>query len=395
MNERPTPGPGPMLSGIKVLDLTTVVFGPYCTQTLADLGAEVTKVESPGSGDMARITGAAAVTPGMSPLFMAYNRGKRSIALDLKAEADAAVMRALIAESDVMVVNVRGKALDRLGLGYEAVRAIKPDIIYVHCVGFGQDGPYADQPAYDDVIQAASGATSLLPRVDGNPALRFLPMLAADKVSGLHAVYATLAALFHHQRTGEGQQVEVPMLEAFTSFTLSEHLGGLTFDPPVGPACYTRSLEPGRQPFPTKDGHIVMIPFSYESWKSLFDFLGDPDFITDPRYKDTATRVAAWPQLFQRLTELTPRRTSAELLERCHAAQIPAQEARQIEGVFDDPHLAATGFFRRRQHPSEGTWVELAPPVRFGAMPPLELSQPPTLDADGPAIRARLADKTD
>jgi crotonobetainyl-CoA:carnitine CoA-transferase CaiB-like acyl-CoA transferase len=395
MTETAPNTPGPMLSGIKVLDLTTVVFGPYCTQIMADLGAEVTKVESPGSGDMARITAAAAVTPGMSPLFMAYNRGKRSIALDLKTSEDAAVMRALIAESDVMVVNVRGKALEKLGLGYEAVQAIKPDIIYVHCVGFGQDGPYADQPAYDDVIQAASGATSLLPRVDGNPALRFLPMLTADKVSGLHAAYATLAALFHHQRTGEGQRVEVPMLESFTSFTLSEHLGGLTFDPPIGPACFARTLEPDRQPFPTKDGHIVLIPSSHASWKMLFDLLDDPDFFADPRYEDTAFRVAAWPRLFQRLAELTPRQTTAEILKRCHAMQIPAQEARQIETVLDDPHLTATGFFRRREHPSEGSWIELAQPVKFGAMPPLDLSQPPNHDADGPAIRARLAGKPD
>jgi crotonobetainyl-CoA:carnitine CoA-transferase CaiB-like acyl-CoA transferase len=387
--------PGPMLSGIKVLDLTTVVFGPYCTQIMADLGAEVTKVESPGMGDMARITGAAAVTPGMSPLFMAYNRGKRSIALDLKAEADAAVMRALIAEADVFVVNVRGKALEKLGLGYDAVRAIKPDIVYVHCVGFGQDGPYADLPAYDDVIQAASGATSLLPRVDGNPAPRFMPMLVADKVSGLHAAYATLAALFHRQRTGEGQRVEVPMLEAFASFNLGEHLGGLTFDPPIGPACYTRQIEPSRQPFPTADGHVVMILGSLEGYKRIFALLGDPDSMADPRFTDPAALMAAQPQLYKRLAELTPRCTTAEILECCHAAQIPAQEARSIESTFDDPHLAATGFFRRREHPSEGAWFELAQPVKFGAFAPRDLSQPSHLDADGPAIRARLAAKPD
>jgi crotonobetainyl-CoA:carnitine CoA-transferase CaiB-like acyl-CoA transferase len=387
--------PGPMLSGIKVLDLTSVVFGPYCTQIMADLGAEVTKVESPGMGDMVRITGAAAVTPGMSPLFMAYNRGKRSIALDLKAEADAEVMRALIAESDVFVVNVRGKPLERLGLDYEAVRAIRPDIVYVHCVGYGQDGPYANLPAYDDVIQAASGATSLLPRVDGNPAPRFMPMLVADKVSGLHAAYATLAALFHRQRTGEGQRVEVPMLEAFASFNLAEHLGGLTFDPPIGPACYTRQIEPSRQPFPTADGYVVIIVGTLAGFKRIFDLLGDSDFMADPRFADPAAVMAALPELFQRLAELTPRRTTAEILECCHAAQIPAQEARSIETTFDDPHLAATGFFRRREHSSEGGWFELAQPVKFGALPPLDLAQPPTLDADGPAIRARLAGKPD
>ena len=179
-----------MLQGIKVIDLTTVVFGPYCTQVLADLGADVIKVESPGAGDAFRWAGIPAATPGMGPQFMALNRGKRSIALNLKDEADNAVMRGLRADADVLVVNVRGKALERLGLDYDAVRAIRPDIIYVHCVGFGQDGPYADLQAYDDVIQAASGTATLLPRVDGNPRPRYLPSLVADKVAGLHAAWS-------------------------------------------------------------------------------------------------------------------------------------------------------------------------------------------------------------
>ncbi|MEY4952403.1 MAG: hypothetical protein RL299_827, partial [Pseudomonadota bacterium] len=217
-----------MLEGIKVIDLTSVVFGPYCTQILADLGAEVIKVESPGVGDPFRWSAAAPVTPGMAPGFIALNRGKRSVALDLKAEADRAVMRRLLAEADLFVVNVRGKALERLGLDYEAVKAIRPDIIYVHCVGFGQDGPYADLQAYDDVIQAASGTATLLPRADGDPRPRYLPSLIADKVAGLHGAQGALAALFHRERTGEGQLVEVPMFEAFTSFMLLEHLGGQT-----------------------------------------------------------------------------------------------------------------------------------------------------------------------
>lgn len=380
----------PMLHGIKVLDLTSVVFGPYCTQTLADLGAEVTKVESPPGGDMLRWSARSGKNPGLAPMFLAFNHGKRSIVLDLKTEPDAEVMRALLAEADVFVVNVRGKALERLGLDYAAVKAIRPEIVYVHCVGYGQDGPYADLPAYDDVIQAASGATSLLSRVDGNPQPRYLPSLVADKVAGLHAAYATIAALFHRERTGEGQYVEVAMLETFSHFLLSEHLGGMTFDPPNGPPGYARQFDPDRKPFRTADGYVTLIPHTLESWDKIFHMLGDPGFLDDPRFADGSSRLANIAAMYQRIAELTPQLTSAELLERCATAQIPAQLARDLADIPNDPHLMATGFFRRREHPSEGPWLELAPPVKFGAYRRPEPTQPPALDQDGPAIRSGL-----
>lgn len=382
-----------MLKGIKVVDLTTVVFGPYCTQILADLGADVIKVETLGSGDILRWAAKSARTPGMSPAFFGFNRGKRSIALDLKQPEDNAIIQQLLAEADVFVANVRGKPLDRLGLDYESVKAIRPDIIYVHCVGFGQDGPYADLQAYDDVIQAASGVTTLLPEVDGNASPRFLPSLIADKVSGLHAAYAAIAALFHRERTGEGQKVEVPMYEAFTSFMLSEHLGGLTFDPPVGPTGYRRQLDPDRQPFPTADGHIVMVAYTYDAWDRIFTLLDDPDFLNQPRFEGPQARNAAMPEMYRRIAELTQRFTTADLLARCHAVEIPAQPVKDIPGVLADPHLNAVGLFEKRQHPSEGTYHEIAPPVRFGAMPMQDRRVPPRLDQDGPAIRAELADK--
>lgn len=382
-----------MLKGIKVVDLTTVVFGPYCTQILADLGAEVIKVETPGSGDVLRWAAKSAQTPGMSPAFFGFNHGKRSIALDLKQPDDSAVIRQLLAEADVFVANVRGKPLERLGLDYDAVRAIRPDIIYVHCVGFGQDGPYADLQAYDDVIQAAAGVTSLLPEVDGNSAPRFFPSLIADKVSGLHAAYAAIAALFHRERTGEGQKVEVPMYEAFTSFMLSEHLGGLTFDPPVGPPGYRRQLDPDRQPLPTADGHIVMVAYTYDAWDRIFALLEAPDFLQDPRFEGPQARAAAMPEMYRRMAELTRQFTTEDLIARCHAAQIPAQPVKDIPGVLADPHLNAVGLFQQREHPSEGRYHEMVQPVRFGAMPPVERRAPPLLDQDGPTIRAELARK--
>jgi len=379
-----------MLEGIKVVDLTSVVFGPYCTQILADLGADVTKVETPGAGDAFRWSAAAPVTPGMAPGFMAVNRGKRSIALDLKDPADLKVMHDLLRQADVFAVNVRGKALERLGLDYASVKALRPDIVYLHCVGFGQTGPYADLQAYDDVIQAATGTTTLLPRVDGNPAPRYLPSLIADKVAGLHGAYAALAALFHRQRSGEGQYIEVPMFEAFTSFMMLEHLGGQTFDPPVGDVGYARQIDPYRQPFPTSDGYISIVIYRPDAWDRVFALLGDPGFLEDPRFTDIRARTKHQDALYQRMAELTPQFTTAKLLELCHAEQLPAQPVNDLGAVIDDAHLNAVGFFNRREHPSEGTYVEQAQPVRFGAGVPNERSAPPRLGEHSDLIRNEL-----
>lgn len=357
----------PMLDGIRVVDLTTVVFGPYCTKILADLGADVIKVEAPGLGDTFRYAGRPAATPGMGPAWMALNRGKRSVTLDLKDADDHALMIDLLRESDVLVVNVRGKALSRLGLDYAALRAINPRLIYMHCVGFGQDGPYADLQAYDDVIQAASGTTTLLGRVDGDPRPRYLPSLIADKVAGLHAAYATLAALYHRERTGQGQRVEVPMFEAFTNFMMMEHLGGLTFDPPNAPAGYARQLDPDRQPFPTADGHISIVAYTDDAWARIFTLLDQPDFLESAGLSDWRARSANHARLYQALASFTPNFTTVDLVTRCHAAQIPAQAVRDLNTMLEEPHLRATGFFRQRKHPSEGVLNELGNPVRFGA----------------------------
>lgn len=381
-----------MLSGVKVVDLTSVVFGPYATHILADLGADVIKVETPLGGDAYRWSGKAAATPGMSPGFLAINRGKQSIALDLKKPDDLAQMRALLSDADVFVLNVRGKAVERLGLDYAAVKAINPDIIYAHCVGFGQDGPYADLQAYDDVIQAASGTASLLPRVDGNPRARYLPSLIADKVAGLHAAYAILAAVIHRMRTGEGQKVEIPMFEAFTNFMLLEHLAGLTFDPPNAPEGYFRQIDPDRQPFPTADGFISIVAYTDEAWPRVFDLLGAPQFLNDDRFATRKLRTVNLPLLYQEMARLTPAFTTAELVSKCHAAQIPAQPVRDLGDIMEDPHLAATGFFARQKHPSEGDYFAMAHPVRFEY--PLEATDKhaPGLDSAGATLRAARSD---
>jgi crotonobetainyl-CoA:carnitine CoA-transferase CaiB-like acyl-CoA transferase len=371
-----------MLDGLKVVDLTTVVFGPYCTQILSDLGADVTKVETPGSGDVIRWSGRAAVTPGMSPVFMALNRGKRSVALDLKRAADLERMKRLLADADVFVVNVRGQALKRLGLDYEAVKALNPRIIYAHCVGFGQTGPYADLQAYDDVIQAASGVASLLPRVDGNPRPRYIPSLIADKVAGLHAAYAVLAAITHRLRTGAGQHIEIPMFEAFTHFMMLEHLGGLTFDPPNAPPGYSRQLDPDRQPFPTCDGHVSIVAYSDDAWFRLFEVLGAPTFLDQPQFATRKLRVDNLAQLYRGAAELTVQFRSGELIDKCHAADLPAMAVRDLSQIMDDPHLQATGFFEPDEHPTEGRHFALARPVKFASAPARKQAHAPLLGAD-------------
>jgi len=373
-----------MLSGVKVLDLTTVVFGPYATHILSDLGAEVLKIEAPETGDISRWLGPPAKTPGMSPTFFAINGGKRSAVLDLKQLHELETMHKLTAECDVFVLNVRGRAAARLGLDYASVKARNPVVIYVHCVGFGQDGPYADQPAYDDVIQAASGATSLAGRVDGDPRARYMPSLIADKVSGLHAAYATLAAIVHKLRTGEGQYVEVPMFEAFTQFMLVEHLGGLTFDPPSGPVCYFRQIDPDRQPFPASDGYISIVPYTEQSWPKLLTALGVPETLDDERFATREARMANLGALYRLLATLTVTRTVAELVGLCREIDLPAQPARDIATIREDEHLAASGFFTRREHPVEGAFHEMKHPVSFAAWPARERGLPPELGEHEP-----------
>ena len=382
-----------MLSGIRIIDLTTVIFGPYATQMLADLGAEIIKVETPGVGDISRHLGSGIPDPTMGSVHLTVNRGKRSIALDLKQPEDAATLRGLIATADVFFHNVRGKAIARLGFDYDGCKAIKSDIIYVHGTGFGQDGPYADLQAYDDVIQAATGTTSLLPRVDGNPRPRYLPSLIADKIAGQFGAQAILAALIHKLRTGEGQEVEVPMFECFASFMLTEHLRDATLDPPLGPAGYPRQLDPARQPFPTADGYLAIVPYTAESTARLLALLGSEALLASPDFEAAKAKGQQMPLVYEEIARKTPARTNAEWLALFAANDIPAMAARDLQDILDDPHFVATGFFRRREHPDVGGFFEMQPPVKYGAAPARDLGFAPKVGGDGEAIRAELAER--
>lgn len=258
--------PGP-LDGIRVIDMTTVLLGPYGTQILGDMGADVIKVEAPPTGDIARNMGAVR-NPGMGGSYLNVNRNKRSIALDLKQDEAKAVLQRLIPTADVFVHNMRPQAIGRLGFSYEAVAGLKPDIVYVGAYGYGQQGPYRSRPAYDDAIQAASGLASLFKRQDGQA--RYVPATVADKIVGLTLSQAVAMALVHKERTGEGQFVEVPMLETLVSFNLVEHINGGAYDPPIGKMGYQRVVTSARRPFPTKDGYVCILPYNDKQWLNFF-----------------------------------------------------------------------------------------------------------------------------
>jgi crotonobetainyl-CoA:carnitine CoA-transferase CaiB-like acyl-CoA transferase len=386
------------LKGVRVLDMTSVVFGAYATQMLGDQGADVIKVEFPGGrrgsgGDIMRWAGhpPAGAPEDLGPIFMTINRNKRSVLLNLKAPDEAAALRALLKTCDVFAVSVRYDGLRRLGLDYEAVKAIRPDIVYAHGAGYGAEGPYAGEPAYDDLIQSASGLADLLPRVDGDPTPRLIPTLIADKVAGLFMAQAITAALFHRQRTGEGQFVETPMLECITSFTLAEHFYGHVYEPPTGPWAYTRVANPERKPFATKDGHIGLLPYTDAQWDQFFAAAGMADtFGKDPRFCDYKTRARHVRELYGLVEEITPSRTTDEWLALLKPLQIPVVRMNRLEDLQADPHLAAVGLFERYEHPDAGTYVSLRPPVKFSATPANIRRHPPKLGEHTQELLAEL-----
>jgi crotonobetainyl-CoA:carnitine CoA-transferase CaiB-like acyl-CoA transferase len=364
------------LDGVRVIDMTSVLFGAYTSQILGDLGADVVKVESPGSkpgqgGDIFRYTGKPAKTPGMGPIFQHFNRNKRSVLIDLTTAEGKESLAKLLSTADVFITNVRMAGLAKLGFDYDAVRALKPDIVYVHCAGFGSDGPYAKLQAYDDLIQAASGATDLLSRVDGNPAPRYQPTLVADKSSGLYAAYATLAALFHHQRARQGQFVEVPMFECFTYFNMTENLYGHTFVPPTGSYGYSRVFNPNRKPYRTMDGYLAILPYSDAQWDDFFEIGGMPPgtFTQNPRYATYAMRTENIAEIYAMIEEVAATRTTDDWVRLLSERNVPCMRVRHLDEVMDDPHLVQTNFFQRRQHPSEGEYIALRHPVRFSETP--------------------------
>lgn len=356
--------PGP-LDGIKVIDLTTVIAGPYATQTLGDMGADVLKIEPPG-GDIMRAPGPAR-SPGMGAAFINCNRNKRSIALDMKSAQDLARLRELIADADIFIHNMRMGAARRNGLDPETLLAGHPRLIYCAIVGFGQDGPYRDRPAYDDVIQAAAGWAALAQRTGDAPV--YAPTIVADKTTALFAVGAINAALYHRAVSGEGQAIEVPMFEAMVSFLAVEHLGGRSFEPALGGSGYSRVLSRHRRPYRTSDGFIAVMPYTAAHWRALFQAAGCEDWATEPALDDGAARAAMIDTLYERLAECLLHRSCAEWLEIIDRIDVPCSAINTLDDLLDDPHLKATGFFETVEHPEEGRLVTTKPPIRFSRTP--------------------------
>ena len=354
------------LHGVRVVDMTTVLFGPYGTQWLGDMGADVIKVEGLG-GDSTRSTGPAR-HPGMAAVFLTNNRNKRSICIDVKQPEGLEVMKALIATADVFVTNVRPKAIQRLGLAYASVRDSNPRLVYCKAVGYGQDGPYAAYPAFDDTIQAMSGSAALQAEFVGEP--QFIGAAVADKASGIMLALATVAALRHAERTGDGQEVEVPMFEAMVSFNLVEHLYGATFVPPVTKPRYPRVVSKFRRPYKTLDGYLAVVPYNDGQWTKFFTLIGRPELMQERRFSTMAERTRNIDDLYELLANEVTKRTSAKWLELLREADIPAVPVKTLtELVEHDPHLKATGFFQQVEHPTEGTIVHTASPLRMSASP--------------------------
>ncbi len=353
------------LQGIRVLDLTTVMLGPFSTQILGEMGADVIKIEAPG-GDIGRWTGVGK-SPGMSAAHMMKGRNKRSVILDLKKPEACEPLRRLVETTDVFVHNIRPQAARRLGIDYDKIADWKSDIIYAAATGYGEDGPYVDKPAYDDLIQGASGLAALTGTVTGTP--RYGPSVLADKTVGLYLTYAITMALFHRERTGEGQRVHVPMYETFASFVMNEHMQGQTFAPPIGPAGYQRLLTPHRRPYPTADGFICVLPYNDKHWRRFFELTGRPDLSQDERFADQSSRSKNIDALYEIVGEIMTGRTSAEWLEVLEAADIPVMPMNTPEDLFECPHLQTVGMFPEVEHPTEGSFRHIKVPVHFSKTP--------------------------
>ncbi|MEM9570309.1 MAG: CoA transferase [Pseudomonadota bacterium] len=379
------------LAGVKIIDMSSVVLGPFATLIFGDLGADVIKIEAGQkgkAGDTMRYAGASP-TGDLGPIYTNLNRNKRSVQLDAKTEDGKAAIVEMLKSADVFFHNVRLAGMGRLGLDYDSVKAINPGIVYVHCAGFGPGGPYEKRQAYDDLIQGASGFAALnAMRSGGDP--EYAPSLVADKTVGLFATYATLAALYHKQKTGEGQFVSVPMLESFTFFNMVENLYGETFVPGNGKLAYSRSINANRKPYKTKDGYIGLVPYSDQQWEQFFEMGGKTDVFADPRFSSYSARTEHITELYAIIGEVALLKTTDEWLELLDEANIPAMRYNRMEDVLTDPHLAAVDFFSLRDHPDAGKYRAMRHPVQFSATPAEIALDPPTLGADTATVLASL-----
>ena len=354
------------LEGIKVVEMTSVVLGPYACQMLGDLGADVVKIEPPG-GDTNRNLGPYRNNPDMCSLYLTCNRNKRSVGLDMKSPAGLAAAKKLIEGADVLVHNFRPQAIEKLGLGYAVVGELNPDIIYCGAYGFSRRGPYGEKGALDDSIQAACGIAILQSQVEGEP--RYLPTIIGDKTTAMMVVQSVLAALFHRQRTGEGQQIEVPMFETMTAFVMAEHQWGQTFDPPIGSAGYPRLMSEHRRPYKTRDGYLAVLPYWDNHWQTFVEIAGRPELAQDPRFIDMKTRLENIGESYRVTGEIIATRTTREWLELLGNTRVPIMVVNSPDELMTDPHLVESGFWQELEHPTEGKLRMARPPATFSKSP--------------------------
>lgn len=362
----PAPHPthtAPPLAGFKIVDMSTVLMGPVATQVLGDYGADVIKVEPP-DGDVMRHAGASR-TPRMGAMYLANGRNKRSVVLDVKQPAGKQALLRLCESADLFIHNVRPAAMQRAGLGYNDLRAINPRIVYIALVGYSEHGPYANRPALDDIIQAASGVAGLFVRA-GLSEPMFIPMTMADRITGLTAVHTAIAALLMRERTGLGQSIEVPMFETLVQTLLGDHLNGKAFLPAIADSGYSRLLTPHRRPYRTLDGYIAATPYNDKQFRAFYAAIGRAGELDDnPKLASQAARASNYHEVYAQLAEIIATRTTDEWLALCHAHEVPCARVNSIEDLLDDPHLAAVNFFQETEHPTEGRIRQMRPSAHW------------------------------
>lgn len=363
------------LTGVRVLDLTSNFMGPYASLLLADMGADICKIEAPG-GDPTRGVGPCR-NPGMSAIFLHLNRNKRSMVLDLKSTQGAATLKRMIESTDVMLHSLRPKAMARLGLGYEEVRQINPRVIYCGAFGFGSGGPYADRPAYDDLIQAAVGMPVLQSRKAGPPC--YVATAIADRVVGMATCNAVAMALYYREKTGHGQSVAVPMFETFAHFVMGDHLYGYTFEPPIGDWGYARMMSEQRRPYRTLDGYVGVNIYTDRHWQRFFQAVGRAELAEDPRYGTIYGRTENIGELYELLARTFETRTTREWLHLLTEADIPIIEMNTPGTLLHDPHMQAVNFFQMQDHPSEGLLRMLGIPQEWSESQPTQRHPAPRL----------------
>ena len=371
------------LAGIKIIDLTSVMMGPYATMILGDYGADVIKVESP-DGDVMRHA-APMRHPQMGAMYLQGNRNKRSIVLDLKIALGREALLRLSADADVFIHNVRPAAMRRLKLGADDLLALNPRLVYASLHGFGEQGPYAGRPAYDDLIQGMTALPALTGKITGEP--RFSPATMADRIVGLNATHAILAALLHRDRSGEGQSIEIPMFETMAQFVLGDHMGGRSFEPPIGPPGYSRLLSPDRRPYRTSDGYICALVYTDRQWAAFFCIVGQDNAAErDPRLASITSRTSNYDFVYDWFSGVMKTRTTSEWMRLLEEADIPHAPLHDLDSLIDDPHLEAVGLLQSIDHPTEGALRVAGPAASWSKTPPSIRQYPPRLGEHGGEI---------